>query len=381
MFGMQTASLSTVAALRLSHDVLADSTAVAALLARACRLIDLDPTTDLYPEEQSAGIQVKVDLTPPVGRRYESAGNGGHLRRGVCRWLDGEGLSPRMVDATARPSTGRPPSEETLQDEPLFVNIEAEEIVEILIDSRLYLVPRCVMRPNVVINLACVDFDGWGWYAGAIAGLTGCLPGLTMHPAHWFAAAPRILAVTLVDLLVLIRPALSILEIPLSPDGDVLALVGRDPVAIDATVAHWLGLSADEIPAVRMSAEAGLGLGWPETVPLVGDSVDPSDVHRSLAFDRPTRVMLSALTSGLLYPLTGPVVKHDPARCMRCGICVSKCPARALALDDIGRLWRSTQSCRRCWRCRSLCQEGCHYPRFSRFGKWLDDRRRRICAL
>lgn len=380
---MQPSSLSTVVALRLGQDTLTDPLRLYRSLRRACDLIEFDPETEIDSLSSAEPIPIKIDLTPPVSHCYEQVDNTPYLCAGVAEWLAGHGRTCLFVDSPAR-LTGKPvraPLESCRSRQGIPAsNIEWEGPIEVLIDSRLYLMPQSLSRPSRVVNLARVDFDGWGWYAGAIAGLAGCLPGLTMHPSYWFAADPGIIASSLVDLLTIIRPALTILEVPLQPEHECLILIGRDPVAMDATIADCLGLSGAEIPAVRLAAEAGLGLGWPEAVPLVGDIFDPTEVRQALDSVRPARAMFDGVLSGLLHPLSGPFLGYDAMRCVGCGECVKNCPNNALEIKPGRCLRRNSRECRRCWRCRSACRHGAHRPQLSRPGRWLDRRRRRTCV-
>jgi NAD-dependent dihydropyrimidine dehydrogenase PreA subunit len=136
-------------------------------------------------------------------------------------------------------------------------------------------------------------------------------------------------------------------------------LFSTDPVALDATASRLIGLDPGSVPTTRAGQEMGLGTFLRNDIRLLGDGFDGLRVSG-----------FKVNRSSSLMDFKGRRVRHmlvprpqiDPARCVRCGICVKKCPVTPAVVD-----WSSDDHsdppvydydrCIRCYCCQESCPE------------------------
>ncbi len=74
------------------------------------------------------------------------------------------------------------------------------------------------------------------------------------------------------------------------PEEKDLILAAADQVAIDAVAARLMGFDPLAIPYIRMASEAGLGVGDPSQIQLVGDDIDGVNFHFHVGDNLASRV-------------------------------------------------------------------------------------------
>jgi len=147
---------------------------------------------------------------------------------------------------------------------------------------------------------------------------------------------------------------------PGSGDPRTLGLIiaGRDPVAVDVVCGDVVGVAPDALPVVRAAFAAGFGESRLENIRIQGESLSEVRVKQ---FRLPPREHLEwkmpewarrALKDALT---TRPVI--DDHACIRCGICQSHCPRKAIT-DIDHKLVINYRSCIRCFCCQEFCPAG-----------------------
>jgi uncharacterized protein (DUF362 family)/NAD-dependent dihydropyrimidine dehydrogenase PreA subunit len=205
---------------------------------------------------------------------------------------------------------------------------------------------------------------------GAIKNQFGCIPGA--RKAEFHSALPNAAAFSrmLVDLNLLLKPRLYIMDGILAMEGngprngDPIAmnvlLFSTDPVALDTTACRMIALDPELVePLVQGEA---CGLGTTRNITCVGDPLE-SFINPDFKANRstiPTTTDSSFLATSFLRRFSSPRPVIDPLLCTRCGQCVKICPAKpkALAWSGNERIDTPFYDYSRCIRCY-CCQETC----------------------
>jgi len=174
--------------------------------------------------------------------------------------------------------------------------------------------------------------------------------------------------VMLVELAGLLKPRLNIMDADIAMEGnghgsgDSLTLgvvmAGQDPVAVDVVCGEVVGVASDVLPLVKAASAAGFGESRLQDIRIRGESLSeiqvknfrlPPREHPEWRMPEWARRMLKdALT-------TRPVI--DDHACIRCGICQSHCPQKAIA-DIDNKLVINYRNCIRCFCCQEFCPSG-----------------------
>jgi uncharacterized protein (DUF362 family) len=150
------------------------------------------------------------------------------------------------------------------------------------------LVPERLIGSNV-IHMPTMKTHVFTTTTGAMKNAFG---GLLQENRHWTHA---VIHETLVDLLAIqkeIHPGLfAVMDGSIAGDGPGpramrpqianLLLASNDMVAIDATAAKLMGIDPMSLKYIRLAHEAGLGVGDPAEIELVGDDVSGVNLHFS----------------------------------------------------------------------------------------------------
>jgi uncharacterized protein (DUF362 family)/ferredoxin len=229
-----------------------------------------------------------------------------------------------------------------------------------------------VLEAGGLVSLPKLKAHGLTRITGAIKNQFGCIPGPLKAEFHARLPMVDLFAQMLVDLNLLIKPRLYIMDGIVAMEGNGpqngspfpmnVLLFSTDPVALDATVCRLIDLDPELVPTLPHGAR--LGLGSYHEIAHVGDSVDPLIrrdfvVNRHTASTTETPGRASRWARRLVVPK--PYVVAD--RCTRCGTCVQICPVhpKAIAFHGTGRSSppvHDYSQCIRCYCCQEMCPDG-----------------------
>jgi uncharacterized protein (DUF362 family)/ferredoxin len=217
---------------------------------------------------------------------------------------------------------------------------------------------------DVVISLSKLKTHSFMRFTGAVKNLFGLIPGTVKLGYHAKFPEPEQFGEMLIDIVTLIRPALSIMDAVVGMDGagpsagdpfEVGAvLASADPVSLDLVAVSLVGIDPLSIYTLRAAVERGMITGRVSDVNVVGDALGDWDVHgfrEPSARSSPGRI--TSMFSGLVKRLMV-AAPHANDRCVACGICVKSCPVKAIAIKD-GRARMDLDICIRCYCCHEMC--------------------------
>jgi ferredoxin len=202
---------------------------------------------------------------------------------------------------------------------------------------------------------------------GAIKNQFGCIPGILKGEFHVKLPEVDDFARMLVDLNLLLRPRLYVMDGIMAMEGNGprsgkprkigVLIFSTDPVALDATVCRLVNLRPEEIPTLKYGQE--MGLGTYQNIEVVGDSlaslIRPDfNTGRPLAFSFKNPWIRNQIVSR-------PQINEN--RCVKCGICVQMCPVKPAVVnwhndDKTNPPVYDYNRCIRCYCCQELCPEG-----------------------
>jgi len=237
-----------------------------------------------------------------------------------------------------------------------------------------------VTNADVVISLPKLKTHGFMQLTGATKNLFGVIPGTVKLGYHAKLPEPEHFGDMLIDILTLIRPALTIMDGIVGMDGQGPSsgdpfeagalLASVDGIALDLVAAALVGMEPQTIYPLRAAIERGLISGRVEDIQIVGESLNDFQIGGFRAPDTHGTVrMMPAFARGL--------VKHwfiaspsSNGRCTACGVCVRSCPVSAITLVD-GLARMDLNTCIRCYCCHEMCPEGAVDLRKPWLGKLL----------
>lgn len=233
-----------------------------------------------------------------------------------------------------------------------------------------FTIAKGVMDSDGVISISKLKTHALTRITGAVKNTFGCIPGFLKSEFHGRMNNDQVFSRMLVDLNLLIRPRLYIMDAVVGMEGNGpasgtprkvgLILVSDDPVALDATVCYLIGLKPELVPTITWGEKEGLGnyrnIRW------VGGSPDKY-IQQGFKVNRSTGATASSGSSRLApiarnFIIPKPVI--DEEKCTRCGQCVSICPvdpkALAFPVERDGQVPQYDYSiCIRCYCCHETC--------------------------
>jgi len=221
---------------------------------------------------------------------------------------------------------------------------------------------------------------------GAIKNQFGCVPGPRKAEYHSVLTNAMQFSKMLVDLNILLKPRLYIMDGVMAMEGNGprngnptpmnVLLFSTDPVALDSVVCRLIDLDINLVEPLVAGEE--FGLGTMSNLEVVGEQIDKFinrdfNVNRSTA---PTTEGTSFLSSDFMRKYSAPRPTINPDMCTRCGTCVSVCPVEPKALD-----WKDGNrkdppvydysKCIRCYCCQELCPENAIFVKIPLLGKLI----------
>ncbi|MBN1875015.1 MAG: DUF362 domain-containing protein [Anaerolineae bacterium] len=223
-----------------------------------------------------------------------------------------------------------------------------------------------VTNADVVIALPKLKTHGFMQFTGATKILFGVIPGTVKIGYHSKFPEPARFGEMLIDILTLIRPALTVMDGIVAMDGQGPSagdpfrvgalLASADAVALDVVAATLVGLDVRSIYPLQAAIDRGLTTGKIADVSVVGETLDAFAIQGF-------RAAATGTSSRGIFNLLGDVVRHQivaapyaTEKCVACGICVRNCPEQAIMIVD-KRARMDLSKCIRCYCCHEFCPE------------------------
>lgn len=227
-------------------------------------------------------------------------------------------------------------------------------------------------RVDMVISLPKMKTHQLMHMTGAVKNLFGLVPGLAKSPYHMKHPTRERFADMLLDLLLKVRPVLSIMDAVIAMEGPgpnagtpkyIGAIIGSvDALSVDITAASIMGYEPERVPLFSRAIHRGM-IHTADIVHIPYPLLHP-DRLRPVSYDtidtENRRSVISILTRVITgrrraKRLPGPVFHDLP--CIACSQCVRICPVKALTLqkDQLPKITIAYDICIRCYCCHEIC--------------------------
>lgn len=245
--------------------------------------------------------------------------------------------------------------------------------------SRKYEISQGVLDADGIINLCKMKTHQLERITGGVKNMFGCVHGLNKSASHAKYPDADSFAQMLVDLNLLLKARLHIMDGIVAMEGNGPAsgtpvkmnviLLSQDPVAMDATFCRLVDLDPSTIPTVYYGAIFGLGQWKEEEIEILG--VADLKKYCNPRFDVSREKASSgkwAFMDKLKFFGKKPVILKE--KCIRCGACVEVCPLEEKALlfpkENAEPSRKNSKNpvpvydygkCIRCYCCQEMCPE------------------------
>jgi uncharacterized protein (DUF362 family)/Pyruvate/2-oxoacid:ferredoxin oxidoreductase delta subunit len=245
--------------------------------------------------------------------------------------------------------------------------------------SRKFEICQGVLETDGIVNLCKMKTHQLERITGGVKNMFGCVYGMNKGAAHAKYPDAESFAQMLIDLNLLLKARLHIMDGIVAMEGNGpasgtpvemnLILISEDPVALDATFCRLVDLDPSTIPTVFYGGIFGLGKWKEDDIEILG--VDSLKDFINSDFDVPRDESYGgkwAFLNKLKVLNRKPVILKD--KCVKCGACVAACPLEEKAVFFQKKNGESTESadgpsvpiydykkCIRCYCCQEMCPE------------------------
>lgn len=314
----------------------------------------------LAPASPEAAVTTHPAVVRAAIRVVKAAG--GVPLVGDCCAFEGPPSRRRFLDAARRAGFVEACEAEGAE----LVQLSAETVEVHNPEGRIFRrfpLAKAVLEADAILNLPKLKTHALTRITGGVKNLFGCLPGLHKGQMHFRAQNPEAFAQMLVDLLVAVRPTLTLMDAVVAMEGNGprnglprpvgALLAGADAVAVDAVACSLVSVAPRSIPTLRLAAEQGRGTADMDRIKVLGDSVDALAVA-GFVLPAPPSPFLGGIPGRLLKERLVAKPSFLPGKCKTCWACVEACPVGALARGaKIPSLERS--KCIACYCCQEMC--------------------------
>lgn len=228
-----------------------------------------------------------------------------------------------------------------------------------------------VADADCVINLCKLKTHCMTMLSCGVKNLFGCIPGLLKPQLHYRFPDTDAFARMLIDLSLLVRPALTIVDAVMAMEGNgptggrarplgFTAAARFDGLyALDLVMAHLIGLTPRYVPTVADAIGRGLcPCDWSQAV-VLGDTLPPPfddflpPDSKRLDFTNNIPAPLAVLVRRI-QPKLAPRPHVRPRDCVGCGRCAESCPAKTIQIKN-KKAKINLSNCIHCFCCQEMC--------------------------
>ena len=216
-------------------------------------------------------------------------------------------------------------------------------------------VSKTLRDMDLIINIPKLKTHQLAKFTGAIKNLYGLIPGGMKQTLHKKAQSEKMFSKLLVDVYQNFKPQINIMDGVIGMEGNGptsgkpvesgYILASKNSISLDIASSKLIGYNPKKIYSIKEAVKRNLGSFKFE---IAGMKKIPN-----LNFEKPIVVgIFNKIVSG--YFKEKPIVV-DEKKCIQCGTCMKKCPAKAISMNPYPIINR--KKCIRCFCCMEICSE------------------------
>jgi uncharacterized protein (DUF362 family)/Pyruvate/2-oxoacid:ferredoxin oxidoreductase delta subunit len=236
-----------------------------------------------------------------------------------------------------------------------------------------FTIAEAVWEADGLVSLPKFKAHGLTRITGAVKNQFGCIPGLLKNQQHARLADPYDFGTALVDLNMVIKPRLYIMDAVMAMEGNGpqsgtprklgVIIISTDPIAADATACRIIDLNPEYVPTMEPGEKAGLGTYHFENIEILGDRLESFICKDFNVVRKPVEHETSGILRNFLKNRISSRPAIDKKKCTMCGTCVRHCPVNPKAVDWVNNDHKrppkhNYDRCIRCYCCQEMCQFG-----------------------
>jgi uncharacterized protein (DUF362 family) len=232
------------------------------------------------------------------------------------------------------------------QEKLVYINDSSAKVV------KRFPVAEIVKKADLIIDMPKMKTHSLADVTLGIKNLYGLIPGGLKQRLHNKARGSHFSEI-LIDIYQNFKPGLTIMDGIVGMEGHGptsgipkkagLILASENTIALDIAAASIMDFRPKDIPAIRLAIKRGIYPNY--DFELVGMSEIPV-IHFKKAFSKTLIARAHALFR------EKPII-CDTNKCVKCGTCARKCPAKAIRLDPFPII--DKRKCIRCFCCMEIC--------------------------
>jgi uncharacterized protein (DUF362 family)/Pyruvate/2-oxoacid:ferredoxin oxidoreductase delta subunit len=232
-----------------------------------------------------------------------------------------------------------------------------------------FVVFKGIEDADKIFTVAKLKTHGMMYYTGAIKNLFGVIPGGLKPELHYKFSEYRDFADMLTDLLILTKPAFSIIDGITAMEGNGpgsgkprnlnCIIMSDNALTADICACDIIGYKPEQVPVLDSAVKKNLGPKTINEIKILGDTLNEFRVKDFKKVGNLKKVyrMVFPVFDWLIKKLmvSKPVAKHK--ECVLCGECIKICAAKAVQIKN-KKIKFDYKKCIRCYCCQEICPEG-----------------------
>jgi len=252
-----------------------------------------------------------------------------------------------------------------------FKNTASFECAENRMARKLDLA-KAVADADVIITIPKPKTHVQMTYTGAVKNQFGLIPGTRKAQYHYRLETREWLAMLMVDINRMAKPALCIMDAVYGMDGEGpssgnprkigAVLASADLAAMDAVCCAIIGQDPEQVPTMAACRESGFGTTDMENIDVLGDDWKEFRLHDFELVKRVSSVPFLPLPKAAhkwMREQLSPRPRILQDKCIKCMACFKGCPVQPAAIDprrkDKDQV--NDRTCIRCYCCHEFCPE------------------------
>ena len=263
---------------------------------------------------------------------------------------------------------------------------DSEGIELVSFDSRVmkngYPVTTWLDQVDKIINLPKFKSHDLMILTAAIKNLFGVIPGLHKKELHLHHVKAQDFAKILVDIFLIAKPAINIVDGIMGIEGDGpgrsgilknmgVIVMGEDALSIDSILAIFMHLKPENILTNVEASKRGIGVMDPKKIEILGEKL-PFVLPKT--FKLPKTAFYQKMPE-FVIKLAKALIKIWPfcikEKCIKCGKCIKSCPKNVISFNEDKNIVFDYSSCIRCFCCAETCPVAAIDVRRSVFARLL----------